>query len=176
MRQLRDAQNRRNLRAAGYTAALDKAAQSETLKTHARCWKRTCSSIALNPYQELAESGDSWTQNMDYTASFIREAAGILGQRLVLQNDSFVYERSQLGEDYWKLYDLMRSAGVTFGLQPRGTTRETIGDVRRLIRAAINQGACYLELVNIYETSDISEEEFAAFDRELESNARLKFR
>ena len=172
MRQLREAQNRQNLREAGYTAKLDKAAQSETLETHARYWRKTCSSIALNPYQELADNGDTWRQNMEYTAAFIREAVGMLGQRLVLQNDSFVYERSQLGADYWRLYDLMKHSGVTFGLQPRGTTRETIGDLRRLIRAAINQGASYLELVNIYEASPISKEEFATFDRQLEANMK----
>jgi hypothetical protein len=170
MRQLRDTQNRRNLREAGYSAALDQTAQSETLQTHARCWTKTCSSIALNPYQELADA-DSWKQNMAYTAAFIREAVGILGKRLVLQNDSFVYDRSQLGDDYWKMYDLMKGSGATFGLQPRGTTHETIGDVRKLIEAAIRQGAGYLELVNIYEKSPISKEDFAAFDKQLEANA-----
>lgn len=171
MRQLRDAQNRQNLREAGYTAKLDKTAQSETLEAHARYWSKTCSSIALNPYQELAESGDSWKQNMEYTAAFIRESAGMLGRRLILQNDSFVTERSQLGADYWHMYDLMRGSGAIFGLQPRGTTRETIGDLRKLINAAIRQGAGYLQLVNIYEQSPISKEEFAAFDKQLEASA-----
>jgi hypothetical protein len=170
MRQLRDAQNRRNLREAGYSAALDKTAQSETLQTHARCWKRTCSSIALNPYQELADA-DSWRPNMEYTAAFIREAVGVLGKRLVLQNDSFVYECSQLGDDYWKMYDLMKGSGAVFGLQPRGTTQATIGDTRKLIEAAIRQGAGYLELVNIYEKSGVPKEDFAAFDKQLEANA-----
>lgn len=172
MRQLKEPRNRQNLRQAGYSARLDKAAQSETLRTHARCWKKTCSGIALNPYQELADSGDSWKADMEYTEAFIREAVQVLGKRLNLQNDSFVYERAQLGEDYWKMYDLMKSSGSTFGLQPRGTTRETIGDLRKLIEAAIVQGANYLELVNIYERSPISKEEFDAFDKRLEANAR----
>ena len=171
MRQLREAKNRQNLREAGYTATLDKAAQSETLRTHARCWTNTCSSIALNPYQELAGTGDSWKQNMEYTAAFIQEAVQLLGKRLILQNDSFVSERSQLGEDYWRMYDLMKDSGAILGLQPRGTTRETIGDARKLIEAAIRQGAAYLELVNIYEKSEIPKEEFAAFDKQLEANA-----
>jgi len=172
MRQLKDPQNRRNLREAGFSAALDKAAQGETLHTHARFWKRTCSGIALNPYQELSDSGDSWKPDMEYTAAFIQEAVRVLGARLNLQNDSFVSERSQLGADYWKMFDLIRASGASFGLQPRGTTRETIGDLRTLIEAAIGHGAGYLELVRIFEECPVSKEEFAAYDRRLEANAR----
>ncbi len=172
MRQLKERQNRQNLRQAGYSARLDKAAQSETLKTHAGCWRRTRSSIALDPYQALVDSGDRWASDMEYTATFIREATQVLGGRLILQNDSFVSERPHLGEEYWRMYDLMRGSGATFGLQPRGTTGETIGDLRTLIEAAIGQGASYLELVNIYQGSPISKEEFAALDRRLEANGR----
>lgn len=171
MRQLKDPQTRQNLRESGYRADLDKRAQRETLEIHERLWKKTRSSIALNPYQELADSGDSWKQNMEYTAEFIREATRILGERLILQNDSFVYERAQLGDDYWRMYDLMKGSGATFGLQPRGTTRETIGDLRAIIGAAIAQGASYLELVNIYERASVSMAEFADFDKLLEANA-----
>ncbi len=171
MRQLKEPQNRRNLREAGFSVALDKVAQGEALTTHAQYWKRTRSGIALNPYQELADSGDSWKPNMEYTAAFIQEAVKVLGARLNLQNDSFVSERSQLGPDYWKMFDLIRNSGASFGLQPRGTTKESIGDLRKLIEAAIGQGAGYLELVRIYEQSPISKAEFALYDKQLEANA-----
>lgn len=70
----------------------------------------------------------------------------------------------------------MRSSGEILGLQPPGTTRETIGDVRKLIEAAIRQGAGYLELVNIYERSAVSKEEFAGLDKQLEANAARRSR
>lgn len=175
MRKLKDPKTRANLREAGYSTELDNAAHRETLRAHGQCWRRTCSSIALNPYEELS-GPDSWRQDVEFTAAFIREAARILGSRLILQNDSFVHERAQLGEDYWKMYDVMRASGAVFGLQPRGTTRETIGDVRKLIEAAIRLGAGYLELVNIYEDAGLPREELVALDKALEANAAIQVR
>ena len=175
IRELSSPDTRANLMAAGYTTALDKAAQIETVQIHADLWKRTRSSIALNPYQALTTAGTLST-DLNYTLQFMDDAKAILGDRLIIQNNS-LRPIALLGGPtgtYGKMYDKMYQmylGGTFIGFQT-ATMKRLQGGLKETIQYAIDHGASYLELPAGYQnttTAGVTRAEEDAFDLLLEA-------
>jgi hypothetical protein len=144
MRQLNDKPTRDALWNAGLRADADKALQIEAVKMHAEIWKETYSTLALNPYQEIADSEKGWKMNPDFTIELIREARRILGDRLLVQNNSLKDAPPAPASDYRRISAAMRASGAPVGFQTIGNQR--IKDLKNTIEIGIALGASYFEV------------------------------
>lgn len=144
MRQLNDKPTRDALWNAGLRAGTDKALQMEAVKTHAEIWKETYSTLALNPYQEIEDSAAGWKLNPDFTIELVREARRILGDRLLVQNNSLKDTLPPPASSYGKICAAMRESGAPFGFQTVGNQR--IKDLKSTVELGIALGASYFEV------------------------------
>jgi len=144
MRQLNDKPTRDALWNAGLRADTDKALQIDAVKMHAEIWKETYSTLALNPYQEIEDSATGWKQNPDFTIELIREARRILGDRLLVQNNSLKDAPPAPDSTYGRICAAMRESGAPVGFQTIGNQR--IKDLQHTIEIGIAMGASYFEV------------------------------
>ena len=159
-------QNRKNLLAAGYTKALDLAAQKWQLDIM-RIFHRTPIGLAYNPWQYINPDGSAGA-SIAYMAEVMDYQLSLFGDRTVLQNNSL---RSSYISDPPPMYDefLARlGAPGTTQYQVAGATR--IGDADATMKWAINYlKASGVELVNGYQ--DIyTDAQLVDYDTALKAN------
>lgn len=149
MRGISAQQNRTNLLAAGYTKALDQAAQRWQLDIM-RVFRQTSVGLAYNPWQFINPDGSAGV-SVAYAAEVMDYHLSLFGDRTVLQNNSI---RSSYIADppaiYAEFLSRLDDPGTT-QYQVAGATR--VGDADATMHWAIDYlKASGVELVNGYPT------------------------
>jgi len=167
MRGISAQQNRTNILAAGYTKALDQAAQTWQLDIM-RVFRRTPVGLAYNPWQFINPDGSAGI-SVAYTAQVMDYHLSLFGDRTVLQNNSI---RSSYIADpppiYAEFLTRLDEPGTT-QYQAAGATR--IGDADATMDWAIDYlKASGVELVNGYTTFH-TDAEITDYDAAMTSDA-----
>lgn len=163
IRDIQDAQTRKNLLTAGYTTARDKVAFARMLDTFS-VFKQTRLGLAFNPYQTVNPDGGSGV-DVDYTIGFMDTFRGRFGEQAHVQNNSI--RTPLLPGKYTAMYDHMR------GLKPSGyqtATEARVGDFQHTVEWAISQGAHSVELSPGF-NQHLSAGQLSALDQALKANA-----
>lgn len=127
------------LHAAGLDEAADRACLREQVDAH-RVWRRTPSSLALNPY--VSPEPGSGGPSLDVALATADHCRAQLGERCVLANNSV--RSPPLGGQYAALYQAMRDRGPALEFQAAAPSR--IGDTLATVRWAAEQGASSIEV------------------------------
>jgi hypothetical protein len=159
-------QNRTNLLAAGYTKALDRAAQTWQLDIM-RVFHRTPVGLAYNPWQFINPDGSAGV-SVAYMAEVMDYHLSLFGDRTVLQNNSI--RSSYISNPppmYAEFLARLDEPGST-QYQAAGATR--IGDADATVKWAIDYlNASGVELVNGYQDFH-SDVELTNYDTALKTN------
>jgi len=146
-RQISDKDTVKRLLDAGFNAEVDHRVQIETAQTHAKYWKHTRSSFAINPYQSIMESGTKL--DMKFTQEFMDKCYEILGQRFMLQNNSLRYNLDMItkgtyGDLYRRITAMHNKTGIVIGFQCAAPSR--VIDLPKAVAEGIKLGGCYAEV------------------------------
>lgn len=164
LRQANDRDNRAAYEAAGYTVEQDKACHRTQLRTHARLWQHTRSSVAFSPFQTF--DGGGVYQDEAFTERMMDYCRTELGSRCVLGNNTI---RSPLpGGNYPAMYQKIAALGRPIYFQT--ATAAKIGDWRATLDWAVRQGAAMVELPAGYDPN-WPLDDLSAFDTRLEASS-----
>jgi hypothetical protein len=196
IRELSDSATREALAKSGFTTEIDRKTISAFIAIHAQAWRKTPSSLALNPYEVLASDGlGGWVRKVDIDSTFgmMEEMVAVLGDRAVLQNNSLRWDvptdTVALGPAYAKLYDRMARwgrMGTHIGIQTAASDNDRVGDLAKVLgfcREVL--GASFVELPQRYNEHSPADrpslnlegtQQLAIFDSAFEAlaNARIK--
>ena len=143
-----EAQNDRNLLAAGYTGAADQQCEQEEIDTANADWPATRIGVSFNPYQVLvlASNSKGYTTSVDeaYTEQMMAYCRSTLGSRCVLENDSIRDPIASLPPQYGQMYAAMSSLGAPIAFQT--ATADHIGDFWGTLEWARQMHASSVEL------------------------------
>jgi hypothetical protein len=140
IRQATDRANADALLAAGYSVDADLRCQEQALEAH-RPWRRTRSSLAVNPYQRVEPQGPT-PPDTATPLRLMRTCRTVLGRRCVLQNNSIRWP--VLSGPYATLYESMAALGGPIAFQTAGPKR--VGDWAQTVSWAVEQGATAVEV------------------------------
>lgn len=147
---------------AGYSAEADARCLREQIEAHGP-WRLTRTSVSFNPYQEILADGTSSVDD-ELTEHIMGYCRQVLGPRCVLENNSIRWP--PLGNAYTAMYADMARFGPPLTFQTAAPDR--IGDWRRTLGWAVEQGANAVELNMAYSSYPLAE--LAQFRAELEAN------
>jgi len=163
LRNIRDPDSVGQLTSRGFDTASDLTCLFDQIDAHL-AWETTRSSLALNPYQAIAESGAT-TIEPEVTSRVIDYCRFVLEDRCVLGNNSIRWP--PLEGRMEAMYAEIESFGAPITYQTAAPAR--VGDLPATIAWAIDRGACSVELPKGYE-SDLSVEALMDFTRSLTNN------
>lgn len=149
VRQTRQPANVKSLLAAGFSVEADQRCLREQVDAHL-VWRRTPSSLALNPYDDVGKSA-AVSQDMPLTNG--RYCRSTLGARCILANNSIRWPT--LEGPYAGIYEGMRRLGPPLEFQTAARAR--IGDVTQTVAWAKEQGARSVELEAVLVTRSHAE-------------------
>jgi hypothetical protein len=155
-------QSLRDLTSAGLNVERDQACLRRAVHAH-EAWKRTASSLALNPFQRVAADG-SIGRDIAFALELARVCRDALGSRCLLQNNSIRWPPI---DEYADLYAGMERLGPPIAFQTAAPAR--IGDWSRTLRWAAAHGARSVEVSRDYGTYDPAR--LAQIAQELSDNA-----
>lgn len=158
-----DPTTRKNLLAAGYTQALDKASYHVAIQM-ATAFKRTRIGQAYNPWQSVNPEGTQ-SNDVSFTIQMMDELRAAFGSRAVWQNNSI--RTPNVGGQYTTLYAHMLDAHP---VSYQTATEARVGDYAQTLDWAIRQGAHAVELSPGYD-KHLSTQQLQTFDAALKANA-----
>lgn len=164
IRGLSSPDTRKNLLAAGYTAAKD-ANSYEVGFQMCKVFKSTRIAMAYNPWQYLDSSG-TFKNDLSFTLKMMDRHRAIFPRRCLLQNNSI--RTPMLKGAYPEMYAYMKhlhdTAGAKIGFQC--ATEPRVGSYQQTIEWAIAQGAHWVELSPGF-YNHMTEAEMQKYDRAL---------
>lgn len=163
LRNIRDPESVGQLIARGFDTDSDLTCLFDQIDAHL-VWESTRSSLALNPYQAIAASGET-TIEPTVTSRVIDYCRLVLEDRCVLGNNSIRWP--PLEGRMEAMYAEIESFGAPITYQTAAPAR--VGDLPATISWAIDRGACSVELPAGYK-SNLSPEELMDFTRSLSNN------
>ncbi len=150
---------------AGFAQGADRRCHREQIDAHT-VWKRTRSALAFNPYQAVSPQILTGPLQIDhsFTAEMMRYCRSTLGDRCILENNSIQWP---VKRGYIGMYARIKELGPPIAFQT--DTKARVGDLRRTLAWAVDQGANSVELFRRYE--DYPLDVLIMFDRALKANA-----
>ena len=173
---LSSSQNRTNLNNAGYTIALDKAANT-SFANSMTAWGQTNVGYAYNPYQFLNTTNLTFYSDEAYSRSLMETYRSLLGARHIIQNNSIRSSyidnpggtRPYTSLAYSGLYTDIVAMGPPVSFQT--ATLDRVGDLNKTLLWAIDMAAHAAELPGGFETATtLTEAQRIARDADLKAN------
>jgi hypothetical protein len=176
--------------AAGWTQEAELELWRRVFQIHHACFTRTRTVLCINVAERFVDVGDvAYTNALDpeYSGELQRLAKSIIGDALILQNNSLLSPR-RTGSNCWlhtstprytELYTRMTDGSVPrlgFQTDNRGTILGQSGDsstVRAAVQDGIDMGGAYVELPVGYH-QDFSLAQFQAMDAACTANANAR--
>jgi hypothetical protein len=146
LRQITSPSSVANLLAAGYTTALDEQNQRNDMVELGTYWKHTRVGYTFNPYETINPTGYSET----FTAQLMAYGRQVLGNHLVLDNDSARVSYIDEPGYFSQMYASMQSLGTPIGYQT--AVLRNVGDLLTTIQGLITLGAGNIELPPGFDT------------------------
>jgi hypothetical protein len=141
IRQNGQSENTRVLQAAGWSMEKDQTCLEQQIDAH-KVWRRTPSSLALNPY--LVDFGEGVEADLGLPERVARRCREVLGSRCVLGNNSI--RTPSPSPAYDELYAMLKQLGGPLEFQTAAPQR--IGDPVQTVRRAQRIGAGSVELAS----------------------------
>jgi hypothetical protein len=146
LRQITSPSSVANLLAAGYTTSLDEQNQRNDIVELGTYWKHTRVGYTFNPYESLNPVGYSET----FTAQLMAYGRQVLGDHLVLDNDSARIAYIDEPGYFSQMFASMQSLGTPIGYQT--AVLKNVGDLLTTIQGLIALGAGNIELPPGFDT------------------------
>lgn len=167
-RQVSSGENRRQLRNAGYTTALDEECHRRQLEIHAARWPTTTGELALHPFQRLTAGG--FEHDQAFTRRMMVLCRGLLTERCVLGHTS-LGKTYPAGSPERQMYADLADLGPPIWMQT--ASLQKLGGTCRDLLAALDEGVARgsssVELPLNYDDK-CRPRDLEPFDRRLEAN------
>jgi hypothetical protein len=157
-------ENRAEYYAAGYTVDQDRACHRKQLRTHARQWPRTRTSVAFNPFQVMPPTGRP-SGDVAFALEMMDYCRQLMGARCVLGNNSIGWPPKS-DDGYGELLEAILEHGQPIYFQMR--TGGKVGDWDGTMEWAASVGTNMVEMNVDYDELPVAQ--VAAHDFALESN------
>jgi hypothetical protein len=166
-----DAGTNRRLRDAGLTFERDRAAQRRVIEIHARIFQRTRTSLAISTWDVIDPVTAAHTSRFAPTAILTDWARGLMGERLVLQNNGAGIEADPLrGDRTSNHFAYLKAVAGPKGFQTRTLSRlGGVDGLYRVLDTILAMGGGFAELPTGFGVADTAR--LADYDARLEANA-----
>lgn len=165
-----DAGSNARLFQAGLDFQKDRAAHRRVIEIHHRLFHRTRTSLAINAWDIIDDSPAHHRSSFEPTFEFARWARGLMGEKLVLQNNGAGADTNpDRGSPETSHFAFLKSVPGPKGLQTR-TLQRLGGNAAGLFKtldAALRMGANFVELPSGFQRLDLKQLE--TYDARLES-------
>lgn len=153
----------------GWTRDRDRQSISACIDIHYEAFKRTFTSLAANPYQDLGMPGGQ--ADLAFTLDVCEEFRSVLGGLAVTGNDSIRWppQENNTPGQYPEMHEWIRNAGPPIAYQT--ATWEKVGDLLATLEWAVGQGCNAVEPPTQYKR-ELTAEQLAPHNEALIANAR----
>ncbi len=165
-----DAGSNSRLFRAGLDIQKDLAAHRRVIEIHHRLFHRTRTSLAINAWDVIDASPAHRCSSFERTVAFVRWARGLMGEKLVLQNNGAGTDTNpERGTPETNHFAFLKSVPGPKGLQTRTLQRlgGSTSDLCKVLDSALRMGADFVELPSGFQRLDLNQLE--AYDKRLEA-------